>query len=90
LLKHFNITVIGKVQGVFYRASTLTIAQNLNLKGFVRNEPNGNVYIEAEGEEEQLKKFVKYCHTGSPRSEVKEIKTVEGEIKNYPDFSIKR
>jgi acylphosphatase len=90
LLKHFNITVTGKVQGVFFRASTQTTALKLGLKGFVQNERDGNVYLEAEGEEEQLKKLVEWCHTGSPHSQVKEVNVTEGTIKNFPDFRIKR
>ncbi|HNU41845.1 MAG TPA: acylphosphatase, partial [Cyclobacteriaceae bacterium] len=45
---HINILVTGTVQGVYYRASTKQKADELGIKGFVRNQPDGSVYIEAE------------------------------------------
>jgi acylphosphatase len=90
LIKHFNITVIGKVQGVFFRAHSETEAKKLGLSGFVRNESNGNVYIEAEGEEEQLKKLLEWCKLGPIKATVEDVKFTECELKNYSDFVIKR
>ncbi len=88
--KHLNITVSGKVQGVFYRVFTRDEAQKLNLCGFVRNEPNGDVYMEVEGEEEILKKLIERCKIGPPRSSVKEVNFTEDEIKNFNSFEIYR
>lgn len=90
MIKHFNITVTGKVQGVFFRAHTETEAKKLGLSGFVRNESNGNVYLEAEGKEEQLKKLLEWCKSGPTKANVQEVKFTESELKNYTDFSIKR
>ena len=90
MIKHHNITVIGKVQGVFYRQSTFEIANQLRIKGFVRNEPNGNVCIEAEGTEEELKKLIEWCKKGPPRANVVDVKFTEGEMKNFFSFEIKR
>lgn len=74
-MKRISITVSGKVQGVFYRVSTEKEAKKIGLAGFVRNEPNGNVYIEAQGTEEQLAEFVKWCKRGPERARVDEIIT---------------
>ena len=52
--KHLSIRVTGKVQGVFFRASTREEAQRLGLCGWVRNEADGSVRIEAEGDEPLL------------------------------------
>lgn len=91
LLKHFNITVFGKVQGVFFRASTVEIAKQLCLSGFVRNLPDGNVYIEAEGEEKQIAKFVKWCHQGPTRAVVSKVDISEHPpLKIFSDFVIYR
>lgn len=89
-MKHLNITVSGKVQGVFYRAFTQQEAQRLKLKGFVRNQPNGDVYIEAEGEEHVLNEFVNWCKKGSPNAVVKAVKATEGDLKKFSEFSIDR
>ena len=89
-MKHFNITVYGKVQGVFFRQTILEIANQLGIKGFVLNESNGNVYIEAEATEEQLSKLIEGSRKGPPGAVVSEVKVSEGEIKNFQAFSIKR
>ena len=89
-MNHFNITVSGKVQGVFYRQSTLEIANQLGVKGFVKNESNGNVYIEAEGAEENLKQLIEWCRKGPSRANVSEVKFSEGAFQNFSEFFIKR
>lgn len=60
----YKITVNGRVQGVGFRYSTLREARRLGICGFVRNMPDGSVYIEAEASEEVLKNFVKWCEQG--------------------------
>ncbi|HET6228316.1 MAG TPA: acylphosphatase [Bacteroidia bacterium] len=89
-MKHIKITVSGKVQGVFFRAHTQEEAQRLKLKGFVRNEPNGDVYIEAEGDELVLNQLVKWCQTGPPKASVTDVKVKDGDVQLFSEFSIKR
>lgn len=88
MIKHIDITVQGKVQGVFYRASTKAVADQLGVKGFVKNEKNGDVYIEAEADETTLQMFLEWCHEGPDRAEVTGVKTVEGQSKNYRNFEV--
>ena len=89
MLLRYSIVVSGKVQGVFYRASTRQKAEELNIKGFAQNLPNGNVLIEAEGEEEQLTKLVAWCSQGPPTAAVKEVKVETGTVTGFLSFSIK-
>lgn len=89
-MNHITITVSGKVQGVYFRAFTEKEAQRLNLRGFVRNERNGDVYIEAEGEDANLNQLINWCQTGSPNAIVKDIKVAEGEVKGFPEFVIRK
>ena len=49
MIKHVSIAVKGKVQGVFYKATTKAKADELGITGFVRNQPDKSVSIEAEG-----------------------------------------
>lgn len=60
--KHFNIVIFGRVQGIFFRATAKEQADKLNITGFARNEEDGSVYIEVEGAEEKLDKFLGWCH----------------------------
>lgn len=66
--KRVHIIVLGKVQGVFFRASTKDTADNLELSGFVRNKSDGTVEVIAEGDRGQLQKLVDWCHIGPDRS----------------------
>lgn len=87
-MKHINITVRGKVQGVFFRASTKAVADQLGVKGFVRNEKDGSVYIEAEGDGFLLDSFLEWCNEGPEKAEVEKVETTEGELKNYRNFEV--
>jgi acylphosphatase len=89
-VKHFKLNVSGKVQGVFFRASTKDAADRLGIKGFVRNEPDGSVYIEAEGEEEKLNQFMEWCRVGPPRARVEKFEIIEGEAQGFTSFQVKR
>lgn len=87
---HRSITVYGNVQGVFFRAETQKKAQSLGIVGFVRNEPNNSVFIEAEGNQAQLEQFIEWCHEGSSASRVERVEVEGGEVIGYTDFTIQR
>jgi len=69
-VKAFKATVSGKVQGVWFRDSTRQEAIKLKVTGWVKNIPGGMVYLEAEGEEKNLKSLERWIHIGSPHSRV--------------------
>jgi acylphosphatase len=89
-VKHIAIKISGNVQGVFFRASTKDIAEKLRIKGFVRNEKDGSVYIEAEGEEKTLKIFMDWCQHGPPHARVENVSVVEGGVQHFSKFEINR
>lgn len=64
---HYNIRVSGHVQGVGYRYASIRKARGFGIKGFVKNEPDGSVYIEAEADKQQLDKFLDWCRIGPPQ-----------------------
>lgn len=87
--KHLNVKIYGLVQGVFYRHSAKRTAEEIGIYGFARNEPDGSVYIEAEGEEENLKEFLKWSKKGPPLASVSEVKfNFENNLKNFTAFRI--
>lgn len=90
MIRHYNITVKGKVQRVSYRFCTHAQAMKCNLTGYVRNLHTGDVFIEVEGTEDNINKLIDWCYVGSPLSEVKEVNAVEGELKNFETFEIKK
>ena len=88
--QHFNITVKGKVHGVFYRASAKQMADLLGIKGFVQNEPNGNVYIEAEGDDDLLIKLVQWCQHGPENAVVDHVSVADGPLQGFDGFEVRR
>ena len=85
---HLDITVKGKVQGVFYRASTKAVADQLGIKGFVSNEANGDVIIAAEGDSISIDMFLDWCKEGPEDATVTSVESHEGELKNYRNFDV--
>lgn len=88
--KHLNVTIKGKVQGVWYRAYAQKKAVELNIAGFVCNQPDGSVYAELEGSEDALEAMIAWCKKGPPLASVKEILVKEGPWINMDSFNIKR
>lgn len=87
-MKSFRIHVIGRVQGVFFRRSTKDKADSLGLCGWVRNEPDGSVMIEVEGQESVVEKFVEWCKIGPPIAHVEAVNIKELPLQNYTDFKV--
>ncbi len=88
-MKHLDIKIYGQVQNVSFRYYARDKAQELGIKGFVRNEPDNSVYIEAESDEDTLNKFLAWCRKGPRWAKVKNVETRESEeIKGYEDFTI--
>ncbi len=71
--KRLQITIYGKVQGVYFRVYTKKHAQSLGIKGFVKNQKNGSVYIEAFGNDKRLKEFIEWLKKGPDEANVKKI-----------------
>jgi acylphosphatase len=90
MLRHINIVITGKVQGVYYRASALTKAREIGVNGFVQNCKDGSVYLEAEGTDEQLTALTLWCKSGPPSARVLGCEIEPGEVKHYSEFTIKR
>ena len=89
-IKHISIRVMGKVQGVWFRDSARRKAQELEITGFARNEPDGSVHIEAEGDEDALIKLAEWCRSGPERARVDAVQIEEGTVKGLQGFEIRR
>jgi acylphosphatase len=72
-IRAFHARVRGVVQGVAFRYHTRDAALALGLSGWVRNLPNGEVEVSAEGEEAALKQLARFLETGPPLARVKGV-----------------
>lgn len=86
-LRRVEATVHGMVQGVMYRGTTVKIAKQLNLQGWVKNNPNGTVSTVAEGSQEALREFIDYLHQGPATARVTQVdvqwREATGEFKRF-------
>jgi acylphosphatase len=89
MLLHYDIRITGRVQGVFYRASARAEADRLGLRGFVRNEDDGSVYAEAEGDRAKLDAFVSWCRQGPPHALVEAVRATPAEVKGFQGFHVR-
>jgi len=89
-VKAVTIQVLGKVQGVWFRASTKAKAQELHISGSVRNRKDGSVLIEAEGREENIVQFIEWCNIGPDMATVTNVHTTDSKVKHMIDFKILR
>lgn len=85
-----KIHIIGRVQGVFFRAFAQKVAQDLQLTGWARNEADGSVMVLACGPSEQLDQLIKALYQGPPIAQVASVKVELQTYQDYKDFTILR
>ena len=87
-MKHFNLTVTGKVQRVGFRFSAMAAACRFSISGFVMNSGKDDVYIEAEGTTENLELFIAWCRKGPVGAHVDNVEVQDAPLKNFSRFEI--
>jgi len=87
-MRHTNIYITGKVHGVGLRYFLREQALKLGLKGFIRNEPDGTVYIEVEGNDPELNRFMEVCRAGNGSAQVHHVRTNPDVLKSFTTFTI--
>lgn len=89
-LRQLRMIVSGRVQGVGFRYTARDEAQDLGLKGWVRNRPSGEVEIVAEGREDVLKMLAAWAHLGPPAAHVSRVHEEWSEYSGqFADFRIR-
>lgn len=86
--RHYHITILGKVQGVWFRKKTREKARELNIDGLVNNKSDGSVFISAQGDESDLNAFIIFCNTGPKKAEVSNLHIEEVALNETSGFII--
>lgn len=87
--KHYNITIHGNVVNVGFRFYAMERAYKDKVMGLAKYIKNNVIYIEAEGEDEQLQSFLVWCKKGPIGSIVEKVDVIEDEnLINYDSFEI--
>lgn len=89
-MKAHQIRIKGKVQGVYFRASAKQQAQLLGVRGFVKNENDGSVLLEVEGDDAAVKKMVSWCKHGPALARVNDLEIKQEAARNFVSFDIKK
>ncbi len=87
--KAVSITLYGHVQQVGFRYFVYRLAEELGVSGFVRNEPNTSVYIEAEAEPHTLDVFLEHCKKGPPHADVTKYFVNSMPVQDFKGFVIR-
>ena len=88
-MKNVQIIITGKVYKTGFRYFVKQMADVNKITGFVKYDENNSISIEAEGEEDNLKQFMKFCSQGCASSEIADVNIEPGELHNYNSFEIR-
>lgn len=85
-----QLLIRGKVQGVFFRASAKDVADEIGIRGWVKNTEEGDVEILASGSHDQLQKFIEWCKIGPRRAIVTNVEVTNVDEQNFKSFDVIR
>jgi len=86
-----RLVIKGRVQGVYFRAATVSEANRLGVKGWVMNRSDGAVEVLAEGLPTSVNELIAWCRHGPPEARVSEVsQEYENAKPEFYDFRIRR
>ena len=85
-----HVHVAGRVQGVFFRATTEEAARRHGVDGWVRNLDDGRVEAVFEGSEDAVEAMVAFCGEGSPAADVTDVEVAREPPEGLAGFEIRR
>ena len=87
-----RVSIRGRVQGVWFRASTAERAIAFGLRGIAENRPDGSVLVHAAGPPEALARLIEWLHQGPPMARVDavEVEVIEPASLDWPDSFLER
>ncbi|BBL45339.1 acylphosphatase [Nanobdella aerobiophila] len=83
-----KVIIYGKVQGVGFRNFIYRNALRYNIKGYVKNNPDGTVEAVFEGNQMDIYNIIELCKRGPERARVDKIDEIEIKDQKYKDFKI--
>ncbi|QZA88586.1 acylphosphatase [Salinarchaeum sp. IM2453] len=84
-----HVFVSGKVQGVYFRATTRDTAQNQSVDGWVKNLDDGRVEAVFEGSSDDVDTMIDFCHEGSQAARVDDVSVTYEEPEGLDGFEIR-
>lgn len=87
--RRVRVRVSGRVQGVWFRAETMSMARSLGLSGWVRNATDGTVEAVFEGDERLVSEAVEWCRRGPPGARVESVEESREEPTGEQGFEVR-
>ncbi|MFC7021488.1 MULTISPECIES: acylphosphatase [Haloarcula] len=84
-----HVFVSGRVQGVYFRATTRETAQDQGVNGWVKNLDDGRVEAVFEGEAADVEAMVEFCHEGSTRANVTDVEVTYEDPDGLEGFEVR-
>ncbi|MFC6862602.1 acylphosphatase [Halomicroarcula sp. GCM10025817] len=84
-----HVLVSGRVQGVYFRATTREAAQDQGIDGWVKNLEDGRVEAVFEGDEADVEAMVEFCHEGSNRANVTDVEVTYEDPDGLEGFEVR-
>lgn len=86
-MKTLRLVIHGRVQGVFFRDSMRSEAQNLSVSGWVRNNSDGTVEAAVQGEPAAVDAIVRWAQRGPQHAQVERV-DIELDEGSYASFEV--
>ncbi len=83
-----HVWVSGRIQGVYFRAYAEDEAMFRNVAGWIRNAPDGRVEAVFEGPAAAVEAMIRWCHRGSPASEVTGVEVAREDVRGESGFRV--
>ena len=87
--KRVHVYVTGRVQGVYYRATTRDEATERGVDGWVRNLDDGRVEAVFEGDPDAVEEMVDFCYEGTEMANVSTVDVTEEEPEGLDGFEVR-
>lgn len=84
-----HVTVTGRVQGVFYRASCRRKAGEYGVTGWVRNNADGTVEAVFEGPQDAVDAMCRWCQSGPAYADVHHVEVLDEPVERETQFQIR-
>ena len=88
-MKAVTLKVTGRVQGVSFRWYAVQEAARLGVAGWVRNEPDGSVAAQVEGDATAVDAMVEWCRQGPSYASVRDVAVTEAQPTGARGFDIR-
>lgn len=85
-----NVRVIGRVQGVFFRAWAKQQAEEIGVAGWIRNAPDGSVEGHLSGDEKAVLELIKRLREGPPSALVRRVHVEEAGPEPADGFEVRQ